>query len=103
MDPYSSQPTMKPLLELLLVDDDAELRSTMAEFFEDQGHRVKQCGTGERALELVEERAFDVLGLDLAMPGCSGIEVLQELRARSAECEVVVLTGEATVESALSL
>lgn len=101
MEPHSSQPTMKPLLDLLLVDDDAELRSTMAEFFEDQGHRARQCGSGERALELVEERAFDVMVLDLAMPGCSGIDVLKELETRNAECEVVVLTGEATVESAV--
>ena len=101
MEPRSDQPIMKPLLDLLLVDDDAGLRSTMAEFFEEQGHRVQQCGTGEAALELVEERAFDVVVLDLAMPGCSGIDVLKELRNRSAECEVVVLTGEATVESAV--
>jgi DNA-binding NtrC family response regulator len=92
---------MKPDLELLLVDDDAELRSAMAEYFAEQGHRVEQCGTGERALEIVEERAFDVVVLDLAMPGCSGIDVLKELQTRSAECEVVVLTGEATVEVAV--
>jgi len=101
MEPSSSQPIMKHVLDLLLVDDDGEFRSTMAEFFQEQGHRVQQCGTGERALELVEERAFDVMVLDLAMPGCSGIDVLKELGARGAECEVVVLTGEATVESAV--
>jgi len=50
---------------------------------------------------LVEQRAFDVVVLDLVMPGYSGLDVLKELQARNAECEVVVLTGEATVEAAV--
>jgi DNA-binding NtrC family response regulator len=96
-----SQPVTKPILELLLVDDNAELRSEMAEFFSRQGHRIEQCDSGEEALEIAEQRAFDVVVLDMVMPGLSGLDVLKELQARSADCEVVMLTGEATVESAV--
>jgi DNA-binding NtrC family response regulator len=91
----------KPELELLLVDDDAELRSDMARFFSRQGHNIEQSESGEAALDLIERKAFDVIVLDLMMPGMSGLDVLKELHARNAECEVVVLTGEATVESAV--
>ena len=49
----------------------------------------------------MERRSFDVMVLDLMMPGMSGLDVLKELQARNAECEVVVLTGEATVETAV--
>ncbi|MGB7950936.1 MAG: sigma-54 dependent transcriptional regulator, partial [Candidatus Binatia bacterium] len=52
-------------------------------------------------LELLERRAFDVLVLDLVMPGMSGLDVLKQLQGRHTECEVVVLTGEATIETAV--
>jgi DNA-binding NtrC family response regulator len=93
--------TTKPVLDILLVDDAAEVRADMAEYFSRQGHQVTQCGDGDQALELVERRVFDVLVLDLVMPGRSGLDVLKELSARHAECEVVVLTGEATIEAAV--
>jgi DNA-binding NtrC family response regulator len=95
-----NQTTKKPL-HLLLVDDDSELRSDMAAYFERRGNEVEQCENGKQALNLVEQKAFDVMVLDLAMPGLSGIDVLEELHARNAECEVVVLTGEATVQAAV--
>jgi DNA-binding NtrC family response regulator len=91
----------KPVLEILLVDDDADLRADMAGYFAHQSYVVTQCASGEEALELLERRAVDVVVLDLLMPGMSGMEVLKELQHRHAECEVVVLTGEATVESAV--
>ncbi len=98
-----SQTSADTQLQLLLVDDDDALRRDMASFFSRCGHVVQQCGNGEAALELADQRAFDVLVLDLMMPGLSGLELLRQLRARGAECEVVVLTGEATVESAVEV
>ena len=85
----------------MLVDDDPELRTDMAEFFTRHGNDVEQCDNGQQALDLVEQKAFDVMVLDLVMPGCSGLDVLKELQARNAECEVVVLSGEATIEAAV--
>jgi DNA-binding NtrC family response regulator len=96
-----TQPAAKPVLELVLVDDDAELRSDMAAFLSRQGHAVEQCGSGAEALYLLERRSFDVMVLDFMMPGMTGLEVLKELQARGAECEVVMLTGEGTIESAV--
>src|SRR3990172_2806079 len=87
--------------QLLLVDDDDGLRADMAEFFSRADYLVDQCGTGDQALDLADQWAFDVLVLDLVMPGLSGLELLRQLRARGTECEVVVLTGEATVEAAV--
>jgi DNA-binding NtrC family response regulator len=86
---------------LLLVDDDRELRSDMAEYFARHGYDVEQCDNGQQALSLVEQKSFDVMVLDLVMPGVSGLDVLTELQARNSECDIVVLTGEATVESAV--
>jgi DNA-binding NtrC family response regulator len=94
-------PSSKSNLSLLLVDDDDGLRSDMAEFFRRQGHQVAQCCDGEQALEIAEQQSFDVVVLDLVMPGRSGLQVLTELKDRNSECEVVLLSGEATVERAV--
>jgi DNA-binding NtrC family response regulator len=96
-----NQNATKISLRLLLVDDDSELREDMARYFARHGMEVEQCGNGSQALDRVEQKAFDVMVLDLAMPGLSGLEVLKELQARNAECEVVVLSGEATIEAAV--
>jgi DNA-binding NtrC family response regulator len=96
-----NQNATKSSLRLLLVDDDSELREDMARYFAHHGSEVEQCKNGNQALERVEQKAFDVMVLDLAMPGLSGLDVLKELQARNAECEVVVLSGEATIEAAV--
>jgi DNA-binding NtrC family response regulator len=93
--------TPQNVLRLLLVDDDGELREDMARYFERHGMEVEQCGDGIQALERAEQKAFDVMVLDLAMPEMSGLDVLKELKVRNAECEVVVLSGEATIEAAV--
>ena len=79
--------TLKPL-HLLLVDDDDDLRTDMAEFFARRGNYVEQCANGQQALDLLGQKSFDVMVLDLSMPGCSVLEVLKELQDRQAECEV---------------
>ncbi len=91
----------KPEIDLLLVDDDAELRGDIAAYLAGRGYRVQACGDGEEALAQADRRAFDVAILDVAMPGLNGIEVLQRLKTRGAECEVVMLTGEGTIETAV--
>ncbi len=96
-----TQAAAKSLLDLLLVDDDSELRSDMANYFSRHDLRVAQAESGEQALDLLERRSFDVMVLDLMMPGLSGLDVLKEMQKRNAECEVVVLSGEATIESAV--
>ena len=91
----------KSAICLLLVDDDAELRQDMACYFDRHGMEVEQCCDGARALERTEQKSFDVMILDLSMPGMSGLEVLKELRSLNTDCEIVVLSGEATIEAAV--
>ena len=88
-------------VDLLLVDDDHELRNDVAKYFSGRGYRVQQCANGEEAVAQADRRAFDVAILDYAMPDINGLEVLQKLRSRGAECPVVMLTGEGTIELAV--
>jgi len=88
-------------VELLLVDDDAELREDMTRFFSRRGYSVCECGTAEQALSFADRRAFNVIVLDLMMPGMTGLEMLQQLRKRGTEADVVMLTSQGTIETAV--
>jgi DNA-binding NtrC family response regulator len=86
---------------LLLVDDDVEYRNSVARRFVRRGFHVQEASSGEEALDLAERRQFDIAILDMVMPGLSGLDVLEKLRASNSECEVILLTGQATIESAV--
>jgi DNA-binding response OmpR family regulator len=91
--------------DLLLVEDDDELRAVMAGALEADGHRVVEAADGRAALDALAERPFDLLILDLALGrGPDGIEVCRRLRHAGADLHVLVLTardGEAHVVMAL--
>jgi DNA-binding NtrC family response regulator len=88
-------------IDLLIVDDDNEYRSTVARRFGRRGYRVQEAADGETALDLASRRQFHVAVVDLVMPGLSGLELLDKLKAGSPECEVVMLTGQGTIETAV--
>ena len=88
-------------IDLLIVDDDAEYRATVARRFSRRGYRVQEAPDGETALELAARRQYQVAVVDLVMPGLSGLELLQKLKAGSPDCEVVLLTGQGTIETAV--
>jgi DNA-binding NtrC family response regulator len=89
-------------LDLLVVDDDAEFRGILQKRFDQHGFHTSAASSGEEALDLCQRREFDVVVLDMMMPGMSGMEVLAKMKAGPSECEVVMLTGQATVESAVA-
>jgi DNA-binding NtrC family response regulator len=84
--------------KVLLVDDEEEFVETLAERMRSRGMEVATSNSGGDALELVEAEPYDVVVLDLQMPGMDGIEVLQRIKQRQPEIQVVLLTGHATVE-----
>jgi DNA-binding NtrC family response regulator len=88
-------------IDLLVVDDDEEFRGTLVRRFSRRGYRVHDAEGGEAALAMAERRQFDVALFDMVMPGLSGIELLQQFKARGHECEVILLTGQGTIESAV--
>lgn len=88
-------------LDLLIVDDDDEYRATVARRFARRGWRVQEACDGTTALELAARRQFHVAVADLVMPGLSGVELLVKLKESSPDCEVVMLTGQGTIETAV--
>lgn len=82
---------------VLLIDDEAEFVAALAERLEMRGMIVETASSGEKALAKVEERDFDAVLLDLAMPGWDGIETLKHLKREKPDLQIVLLTGRATV------
>ncbi|MGI9457161.1 MAG: sigma-54-dependent transcriptional regulator [Aeoliella sp.] len=88
-------------LQLLLVDDDDEFRELTARNFRKRGATVEEARSGEEALSMLSQRAYDVAVLDIAMPGLSGVDVLEKQKSSNAETEFVMLTGETDVRTAV--
>jgi DNA-binding NtrC family response regulator len=86
---------------VLIVDDDAGLRRALTDRVQHWGHHVTAVSGGEEALQEVDRSAYDLILLDLSMPGMSGLEVLDHLRERECESDVVVLTAQRSVETAV--
>lgn len=88
-------------MSLLLVEDEDEFRETCAEWMSRKGHDVAQAADGHDALHQCSKKHFDVIVLDMNMPGLSGLEVMDRLNSDDVEAEVIMLTGQATVETAV--
>ncbi|HEX8202698.1 MAG TPA: sigma-54 dependent transcriptional regulator [Isosphaeraceae bacterium] len=85
----------------MFADDEAYLRDLMQMELPRMGHEVTVCPDGAAALKALEKGTFDAALLDLKMPGQTGIEVLGRIRQLSPETQVVILTGHATVDTAV--
>jgi DNA-binding NtrC family response regulator len=89
------------LPHLLLVDDEAPLRNVIAERLLEQGFEVTEADSGERALELLNDFAFDVLISDLRLPGVSGQQVIEAALERYPGIVAIVVTGYGTIRDAV--
>jgi DNA-binding NtrC family response regulator len=88
-------------LRVLFVDDEKPLQEFMRSELPRLGHEVTVCPDGKAALKVLEKSTFDAAILDLRMPGMTGIEVLEHLKGVSPDTEAVVMTGHASMETAI--
>lgn len=90
-------------MNILLVDDDADSRFSVAKFLSQLGHQVEETDSGPKALSILAERSFAMVLSDIRMPGMSGIELLKAISALPAgeETSVVLLTGYGDMDSAI--
>jgi len=83
--------------KVLVVDDEVEFSEALAERMKARGLSVDTVESGEAAIEAVRKKDFEVVILDLAMPGMDGLETLKRLRKENPDLQIIVLTGRATV------
>ena len=86
--------------KVLLVDDEEDFTEVLAERLEARGMVVDTASNGEAALAKANEKSFDAIVLDMAMPGMDGIETLEGLREINPDLQVILLTGRATPSQA---
>jgi DNA-binding NtrC family response regulator len=80
-------------MKIVIVDDEMELVETLVERLALRGIDARGLSTGEEAIQLVREERFDVVLLDVKMPGLSGLQVLETIKDDRADQKVILLTG----------
>lgn len=88
------------MAKILIVDDDPAVRATIQLILERAGHNVVVAGDGRRGLATFEAGHFDLLFLDLFMPGMDGLETMRLVRRRRPEMPIVVISGRPIVPHA---
>ncbi len=86
---------------ILVVDDEGDFVETLVKRLKKRKFDAVGIGSGEEALTLLEQQHFDVVILDVRMPGLDGIETLKEMKRKRPLLEVIMLTGHASVESGM--
>ena len=87
---------------ILIVDDEETVRELLQEGLGSEGYRCKTCSNAPAALKLLERESFDLLLSDIDMPGVSGVELLQDVRAAKHDLDVIMVTGVVDTETAIN-
>jgi DNA-binding response OmpR family regulator len=85
----------------LIVDDEKAVRNSLQEILKIEDYQADSVGTGEEALQILENDGYDLVILDLKLPGIQGIEVLRQIQQRTPETKVIILTGYGSLETAI--
>ena len=92
---------MKSQAHILIIDDDDAILDSCSQSLKRQKHRVSTSKTGAGGLELIADELFHAVLLDLKLPGMDGMEVLWRIKEQYPEIPVIIITGHATIESAV--
>jgi len=87
---------------ILIIDDESEIRESLQTLLELEGYRVDAAETGEDGLTQIASRPFDLVLLDLALPGKNGMEILADIHERDPQLPVIMITAYGTVENAVN-
>lgn len=89
------------MLSVLVVDDESAIRESLQGVLEDEGYKVSAAATGEAAIESVQNQSFDVVLLDIWLPGIDGLEALEKIREIDNAPEVIIISGHGNIETAV--
>jgi two-component system OmpR family response regulator len=87
---------------LLIVDDETLIRASLTKSLSLVGYSVEEAPSGEEALALLGRKSFDLMLLDMVLPGIKGIETLRQARQLQPDLSIIILTGNATLETAIA-
>jgi len=93
IDEWLHRSSVKTVANILVVDDEEPIRALFEETLGELGHKVVAVGDGSEALELAKQRDFDLVFVDLKMPGLDGAEFLRQLKLIRPKAMVTIITG----------
>jgi two-component system cell cycle sensor histidine kinase/response regulator CckA len=88
---------------ILVVDDEKRMRESIQRLLAESGYDIRTCAGGEEALRRLDRQAYDLVLLDLVMPGMDGPEVLRRIKAGQPDLPVIVISGHGSLEAAVGL
>ena len=89
-------------MNIAVVDDEVIVQKRLQGALEKEGHQVRTYGSGEALLRELDRAAYDLVFLDVVLPGLDGMEVLQQVKARFPDLEVILITGHASLDAAVA-
>ncbi len=93
---------MPQLASVLVIDDEEIMREVIARLLRRQGYKVRTVSSGEEGLEVAKDQPFDLVLLDLMLPGMGGLDVLSEFTEKFPQIVVIMITAYASIENAVS-
>ncbi len=84
---------------LLVVEDEEIMREALVDYFTDEGHKVDTAADGDKAVKNFDFKDYDVMIIDLRLPGRDGLSVLDEIRSKNPKAKVVIITAYPSVET----
>jgi DNA-binding NtrC family response regulator len=95
------KPELQKSINVLVVDDEKIMLESCCRVLEKEGYMVSSADSGEAALEQCDRKSFDLVLLDLKMPGMGGIEALKRLKEMDPEVTILIMTGYPSIETAV--
>jgi signal transduction histidine kinase/DNA-binding response OmpR family regulator len=89
------------MYKILVIDDEVAIQNLCQRALSQEGHAVSTASSGEDGLELLAKEGFDLILSDLRMPGIDGIKLLKKIKETNPGTEVIIITGQATIETAI--
>lgn len=87
--------------KVLLVDDEEDFLSTLSERLVVRGLKVTAVTRGEDAVAKIDEQTYDLIVLDLAMPGIGGLEALKRIKQKQPDAEIIILSGQGSIKTSI--
>lgn len=92
---------LQSFARIVIIDDEPEIRAALGGILSDEGYDVVTAATGQEGLELVTERLPELCFLDIWLPDADGIEILAKIKKRSPACQVIMISGHSSIETAV--
>ncbi|MCB8994258.1 MAG: sigma-54-dependent Fis family transcriptional regulator [Bacteroidales bacterium] len=92
---------MNKVISILIVDDEASVRESLYSWFLEDGYLVECAENAKRALEILENRSFDIVLADIKMPGMDGLEMQRRIKSLNKDSVIIIMTAFASVDTAV--